>query len=832
MPNNIRTPLTAQDLLNFHGCLIDLQSRQLAQHFANYLERKATHQNDNIDDAAMFAPFEHTINHVYRKLGNDVVRQIIEDIKDNNGLLIEEIVKNSDFQLLKKILEGQIQLNTPLPFSPSVTTGESSDSTKQLLAQLNQNSNAFSEEITDLDSFNHNSNTLSQNFYEEITGLADFNPSSNTFSQNFYEEITDLDDFNHHSIDGISKYQTVKLIVWCINMGASEQAIIDKIHTKLSELCLDKNITIEIEARFFYGSSLLDDKGPHKPIIEDNKIFKEYGITIEQLKDAVAYESQKNDNVLEIKILFSQTASCGGYSSASRGAKDTKNDVIFMQDFKTAYALLLPDIVIAENLPQAATQAKVHEQISELFKVRGENWFSQSTSFKHADFTATDRERNYVIATNFLMNKIELHPKPRQPEQYLFSQNEIKKYEPLRQIMTEKTKVTGLRLPINDTESFLKLLRTFLLCKHRNDDFKKHYLIISGRKCLEVFPKLNGEKRKDSKLQKGLSVKLKPKTGRITFTGYLNGKNKKTDIFEKHRLMHSKYKTPTLYGHVLNFSFWDKLRAPYIPELCLMQGMSKRFTEKLMLSIEQDDNFESPSNLIAMLSHSLSPKVVTPLLLHCILQKLVSENILPPEITEFKKLNDQNQNYSENNNNNNNNSNNKLPEKIEPSILSLSEDIDLDQYDLVEANLYAQDQHGNILKNIEAETIYLLRDKRSGNLLSKDIFFSSKPLHALFQKGYLGHYSEETGRKRKASKVIPQLMISLKEDQNESTLYSETHLANVELLDDAERDTTSIEMRSSLETDLGFFNKRNRTEANNNNYHLQGDDLNNPPMFT
>lgn len=171
MPNNIRTPLTAQDLLNFHGCLIDLQSRQLAQHFANYLERKATHQNDNIDDAAMFAPFEHTINHVYRKLGNDVVRQIIEDIKDNNGLLIEEIVKNSDFQLLKKILEGQIQLNTPLPFSPSVTTGESSDSTKQLLAQLNQNSNAFSEEITDLDSFNHNSNTLSQNFMKKLQVL-------------------------------------------------------------------------------------------------------------------------------------------------------------------------------------------------------------------------------------------------------------------------------------------------------------------------------------------------------------------------------------------------------------------------------------------------------------------------------------------------------------------------------------------------------------------------------------------------------------------------------------------------------------------------------------
>ncbi|ASQ45015.1 hypothetical protein [Legionella clemsonensis] len=788
MPNNIKTHLTAQDLLDFHKCLIDLGSRQLAQHFANYIERKATHQSTNIDDRTIFVPFESTINHVYQKLGNNIARQIIEDIENNEGLIIEEIVKNFDFQLLKETLENQMQLETSLPFNPLVTTDEPSNSTKQLLTQLDQN---FT--------------TLPQYLKEEITRLGNFDNNGNRKS----------------------KFQTVKLIVWCVNMGASEQAIIDKIQSKLSELFLDKTITIVIQARFFYGSSLLNDKGLHKTIIEDNKIFEEYGLTIEQLKHAVPYESEKNDSILEIKVLFSQTASCGSYSSANRGSKNTTNDLIFMQDFKTAYALLLPDIVIAENLPKAAAQAKVHEHIRDLFKARSEYWFSESITINHANFTATDRERNYIIATNFQMKGIKLHPKARKPEQYLFSQNEVKKYEPLRQIMTEKTKVTGLRLPMKDTEAFLKLLRTYLLCKQRNDALNKDYLIISGRKCLEVFPKLDGKDRKDSKLQKGLSVNLQPKTGRITFTANLNGENKKNGTFERHRLMHSKYKTPTLYGNVLEFSFWDKRRAPYIPELSLIQGMSKQFTEKLILSIEKNDNFKSPSDLIAMLCHSLSPKVVTPLLLGCILQKLVIENILPPEITELKKRNDQN--YSDNNNNN---SNDEITETIEPSLLSLSEDIDLNQYDLVEAHLYAQDQKGNVLKNVDAVTIYLLRDKRSSNFLSKDIFFSSKPLHALFQEGYLGHYSEETGRKRKASKIVPQLIISVERNLNESTIPSEVHTEKTDLLDDTKKDTTRIEMRNSLETDVNFFNKRSRTEANNNDYHLQEGDLNNPLILT
>jgi|GEM_PF-5624133 len=524
-------------------------------------------------------------------------------------------------------------------------------------------------------------------------------------------------------------YKKVKLIYYLINMGSSEKAIADKVSKNIKQIAADK-IECETITHFLFGEYLLNRKGA---ISFDLGILQdEYGVEIEPLSNATPYQSSDN-NELVIKILFAQTAACGAHSSAKHSKtknndnnnNNNEEDFHFLKDFQFALETLKPDIVFAENLPTIPASSKV--QIKDALAVYGSISHIHDMVIDHSNYTASERQRYYIIGTSFKLEDCDLKPevKNRLPLQYLFTRNTNPKYQSLRDNMCDNSNRTLLRLPIreNDRKSFIRQLRIYFLLKNTEPTLHAHNLIILPKKALNLFPKINNEIRKDKMLENGLSAVFNPKKGRVTFYGL-----KKNGIgnFEKHQLLHTQQKTPTLFDRCIIFSFWDDDGyAPNIGELSLIQGMTKDHTYK-MLDLLKKHTGKSVNTAVHALAHSLSPKVVSPFLINCILRKLKIEKILPIDLMIPRSESD-----------NNNYQTQTGDTKVKCPQESLAEAINISDYEIINAKLHKQNNPDEFI------TVGVVRHKLTKTILCDEMIISPLPLIELYKQNYLSKENKE-----------------------------------------------------------------------------------------
>lgn len=400
----------------------------------------------------------------------------------------------------------------------------------------------------------------------------------------------------------------LKLVFINMDMGASEADIAEKVTNKFKVFYPE--IQIESEQHFYTGIERTGDA-------HDDYLLQSFGVNIKPISqleaDIKRFESiPEQQDTVTVKILMSQTTDCGKYSQASNKIahskklenkqKQEKHEAKYFENFVRSLGWK-PDIVLCENVHSIAKKGQ--DFLASLNKAITNTGLSVfDTSIEHNRVTATKRRRHYTIGSQFQISwqTIEeaLPPKLRLPEKYLFQlPSSPQKYNEIK-MLESNTPTTGKGIFYAGMSNFIKSVKLHLAFQPDN-----MFLIVLPNKIKEEFTRKSGKARRDKPLSRGLEITINNQ-GTIHFykdTGVL---------YERLTLIHSKSHTPTLTADAL-VKFWDhETLNPSIGSVAKMQGVSKKYV-KNFLEAKIPQTYQKK-----ILSHNLSPAVVSPILTHLI----------------------------------------------------------------------------------------------------------------------------------------------------------------------------------------------------------------------